>query len=118
MGETEPARQELTRAMQPEVSVIPRVIWPVQQPAAGALALIDSKHGEWNSSAFARALAAAAPECRDDCIGALTEAIAKRDPWAALLPADPIFDSLRGDPAFDSVVQAAMLPRQLQSQET
>ncbi len=127
MGEGEAARQELTRAMQPELGAVSRVVWPVQRPAAGALALLESRQGESsrirgiNFPAFARAIATAAPEHRAECVSALTEAVAKRDPWVALLPSDPIFDSLRGEAAFDAVVQTAMLPRSLatpQAQET
>lgn len=122
------ARVQLTRAMQPELTVVPRALWPVQQPAVAALSLLESRCGndgrarEWadwlrESSAlrersnYAQAVCQLGLNNHGDCYEALGDAIAQSDPWVAFLMTDPLFDDIREQERFVDLVQAVLLPK-------
>ncbi len=122
------ARIQLARAMQPELTIVPRALWPVQQPAVAALSLLESYCGNrqraqelanWLSetsslrerSSYAQALCFLGLRNSGNCYEALGGAIAQGDPWVAFLLTDPLFDDIREQERFVDLVQAVLLPK-------
>ncbi len=128
LREFDNARVQLARAMQLELTIVPRALWPVQQPALAALSLLESRCGDdgraheladWQreSSALRERSSYAQAICRlgfgdlGTCYEALGEAIAQSDPWVAFLMSDPLFDDIREQERFTDLVQAVLLPK-------
>ena len=122
LGDFAEARLQLARATQPEMTIVPRVLWPVQQTAAAALSLLEARCGDLRRarevvpesfsvrSPYAQALCAAASG-PDECYAALSDAIAQCDPWVAFLLVDPLFDEFRAHERFINLTQAVLLPK-------
>ena len=133
VGNIEDARRYIARAAQPELTIAPRCLWSVQQPAMAALCLVEARLGdpqraaelaEWLQNApimgarsrYAKAVCNLAMNALEECCASLADAIARRDPWVAFLSVDPIFDELGDDRAFRSAVQAVLIPRRATAQ--